>query len=76
MAMREPYFLQNNINLSYTLKPNTQHLLKDLSSTGVYYTNSILLDDVIQSINLINENNLTPISAINTLSLLDDSYEQ
>jgi hypothetical protein len=74
--MREPYFLQDNTNFSHTLKPNMQHLLKDISSTGAYYTNSILLDDLIQPTTLVTENNFTPISVLNTLSLLDDSYEQ
>jgi len=74
--MREPYFLQDNTNFTYKSKPNTEQLLKDVSTTGAYYTNSVLLDDLIQPSTLVTENNFAPISIVNTLSLLDDSYEQ
>jgi hypothetical protein len=73
--MREPYFLVDNLSLKLKTPALKNSVLKDLSLTGDYYTNSILTDDLLNTTNLTSESDFNLIPLATTLFTMDDSYE-
>jgi len=67
--------LVDNLNLKLKSKPLSENLLKDLSLTGNFYTNTVIADDLLNSTILTNESDLNLVPLATTLFTLDDSYE-
>jgi hypothetical protein len=74
-SMREPHFFNDNLALKDKTKSLTSGLLKDISLTGNFYTNTIQADDYINSTLSFSENDFNLNSLVPTLFLIDDSYE-
>ena len=74
-SMREPYFLNDNLELKLKKKPLSVGALKDLSLTGHYYTTTVTADDLLNPTNLTSESDFSLVPLMTTLFNIDDSYE-
>jgi hypothetical protein len=67
-------FFTNNIDLDLTKTPLTEKLPKELTSTGVFYGNSIQMEDSMANPKLVNSSNFALFPLHTELSEIDDSF--